>query len=498
MRRRDLDSDLGPGVARADDQHRPGLELRPGCGSRSSAAARCRGTARPRTPASGTRCAPVARMTLRVSNASAPAVTRKPSPSRNSPSTRSPSARGARSDRRTAGSRRAAPSPSGTCSPAELEARRLLRVAGVNSAASPSGGATSRRCSPASRMGGLALLARWYPADRPAWPAPITMVSELFRMRRLVTGSPTLGTAAARPRRRNHPSAWPAVWVLDELPLERVRRRRGAEETPSLAKMLLTCRSTVRSLSTSCSAMARLVTPVATSRSTSTSRGSAGRPTGAAGRGPASLQELHEDRIRLVGLAGRGLACRPAPGRPPRAGPGSGPPVRRPQGRPSAEVPHGPPAAPRRLATSARCSVACASPGDRLDDRDPAPVRQPASSGRRGGRAVRVADGQQDLDGGAESSTASRHPASARHRRIIAAAAWTLPCASRSRASPGWGSNPRLAASGRPRRPRRTGPGAGRGCRARRRRRPRPRRRRRPGSRPPARRAPPPTRRAAA
>src|SRR5690606_10932532 len=42
--------------------------------------------------------------------------------------------------------------------------------------------------------------------------------------------------------------------------------------TPSLRKMLLTCRSTVRSLMTSRAAMSRFVTPEATSRSTSSSR----------------------------------------------------------------------------------------------------------------------------------------------------------------------------------------------------------------------------------
>src|SRR5512132_1579030 len=44
------------------------------------------------------------------------------------------------------------------------------------------------------------------------------------------------------------------------------------DDTPSLVKMLLTCRSTVRSLRTSSAAMALLVWPVATRRSSCTSR----------------------------------------------------------------------------------------------------------------------------------------------------------------------------------------------------------------------------------
>ena len=170
------------------------------------------------------------------------------------------------------------------------------------------------------------------------------------------------------------------------------------DETPSLPKMLLTCRSTVRSLSTSFSAIARLVAPVATSRSTSSSRGlsSSSLPVSRARSGVApSSAKIARAPCPPRGRRTRG---RPGRGRPRRAGRGCAPRRTAPRRGPRCRAPHRAAGSASAGAPRARQTDACACwpsgdrpPGCGSRSRGPA-----SSSARRLGRVV-LTDGEQDL-----------------------------------------------------------------------------------------------------
>ena len=87
----------------------------------------------------------------------------------------------------------------------------------------------------------------------------------------IATRAPRPASSGEAPNRRR-----PAAWVISPIrrgrARTRTRSRRRGRTTPSLAKMLLTWRSTVRSLSTSSAAIALFVSPAATRRRTWSSR----------------------------------------------------------------------------------------------------------------------------------------------------------------------------------------------------------------------------------
>ena len=242
--------------------------------------------------------------------------------------------------------------------------------------------------------------------------------------------------------------------------------RRNATRRESFVKMLLTWRSTVRSLRTSSSAIALLVRPAATSRSTWSSR--AVRPWASAapvsgveagevgrrsqlGEGAPGRLELERGRVvvaeRLARLAhqrahARGVVRRldvlPHAPRLPQRGQRRARVARR-RARPSrASVPRSPGARRRRCRRSTRASSSQAlARGRRRRPRRASPRRRPAAGRRaRPGRSSRPST-----------------------RRIVASAASVSPCASRSSARPGCGSRPcrlasRYAASASPNAPR--------------------------------------------
>ena len=224
--------------------------------------------------------------------------------------------------------------------------------------------------------------------------------------------------------------------------------------TPSLVKMLLTCRSTVRSLRTSSAAMARLVSAggdqaqhLDLPRGQPTARPGSrpGRPAPPAGpgrgrrravEGPAGGVQLHRRRVLVAeGAAGQ-----------PDQHPGPCRLVRR------LQLPPGRPGAAQRDQGGRGVALGQQYGALGVGGRGPQQRRVQLGGGgvqllgrRPGGR--QVAGGQGDLDGGRQQPARSgRSVASSRTRRIAAWAAAACPWASRSRASPGWGSRPhRLA-----------------------------------------------------
>ena len=200
-------------------------------------------------------------------------------------------------------------------------------------------------------------------------------------------------------------------------------------DRPSLVKMLLTCRATVFSLMPSSSAIARLVLPVATRRSTSTSRAVSARGSGAAGMRerahPPRVRagaELPEDLARRVELHRRGVLVAERAAGEPDEHPRPARPRRAPRARASA--PHA-----WRSAASARCgrpSPSRTAPrrlrGHRVEQRRAAGcASRDELVGRRAGRTG-LARGEHDLDARGEHRRAARRGsrASSSARRIAA------------------------------------------------------------------------------